>query len=113
MIRSRPATLGRALGRMRPLWCGLAPCTIHPGALAVQWGDPAPHRRHQHHRRPTTPRPTTSPTAADPQDPLINDLAGAPAWAGAEICISESICHIDSDIQIFQLDLARTRRATN
>jgi hypothetical protein len=25
----------------------------------------------------TTPRPTTSPTAADPQDPLINDLAGA------------------------------------
>jgi hypothetical protein len=30
-------------------------------------------------------------SAADPQDPLINDLAGVLLLAEAEICISESI----------------------
>ena len=66
---------------------------------------PAPHRRHQHHRRPTT-RPTTSPTAADLKAPDRRPSPGACCWGEAEICISESSCHIDSDIQISSSTLA-------
>jgi hypothetical protein len=38
---------------------------------------------------------------------VINDLAGGPAaGAEAEICRSESICHIDFDLQISSSTLA-------
>ena len=108
---------GRRAGVTGYCW-GLSPASHHTGGRRAEAGrgrrqdvefgrHPAPHRRRRYRHRAAAPCPTTSPTAADLQDLLINNPCRGPAvGAEAEICRSESICHIDSDLQISSSTLA-------
>jgi hypothetical protein len=61
-----------------------------------------------------TPRPTTSPTAAGPQDPLINDLAGVLLLGPKPKSVYRNRSVISIPIYRFRARPSpRTRRATN
>jgi hypothetical protein len=80
----------------------------------LNWPASCPHRRHQHHRRCRTPSPTTSASAADPQDPLINDLAGVLPLGPKPKSVYRNRHVISIPIYRFRARPSpRTRRATN